>query len=69
MAHMLATGTVLFDTEGRMAALVGFPARSFSAASLTAQALERERYAAACQVEDALDWPPRIVRTAVNCLR
>ena len=56
MAHMLATGTVLFDTEGRMAALVELSRQVLQRGpSLTAQALERERYAAACQVEDALD--------------
>jgi hypothetical protein len=57
MAHMLATGELLLDSEGRMEAL-----RSLSrdvlqgGPNLGPEALLRDRYAAAIVVEDALDF-------------
>jgi hypothetical protein len=56
MAHMLATGTLLCDTDGRVASLVQLSRDILERGPcLDSQALERERYAAACQGEDALD--------------
>lgn len=57
MAHMLATGALAHDTDGRMARLVE-TARDVLARGpgLGADALLRDRYAAATQVEDALDF-------------
>lgn len=56
MAHMLATGTIILDTDEQMAGLVSV-ARAIldQGPNLGADALTRDRYAAACQVEDALD--------------
>jgi predicted nucleotidyltransferase len=56
LPHMLATGTMLFDPTGRMEALVRL-ARAILARGpdLDPDALLRDRYMAACQVEDALD--------------
>jgi hypothetical protein len=57
MAHMLATGATLLDTEDRLAVL-----RNEALAILeggpgfSADALLRDRYTAATQVEDALDF-------------
>lgn len=57
MAHMLATGVVLHDADGRMAGLVD-TARQVLAHGprLGEQALLLNRYVAATQVEDAVDF-------------
>lgn len=56
MAHMLATGHLLMDTAGRMQALQARAAALLARGpNLTADALLRDRYAAATLVEDALD--------------
>ncbi|WP_317201779.1 nucleotidyltransferase domain-containing protein [Janthinobacterium sp.] len=57
MAHMLATGVLVEDSDGQMAAVIE-SARDVldHGAPLDADALMRDRYAAACQVEDALDF-------------
>jgi hypothetical protein len=57
MAHMLATGTLLLDGDGRMAALCHLSRRVLEGGpNLSANALLRDRYAAATLVEDALDF-------------
>lgn len=57
MAHMLATGALVVDARGDMAALQRLASERLQrGASLDAQALTRERYAAATLVEDALDF-------------
>jgi hypothetical protein len=57
MAHMLATGTLVKDRENRMADLIR-AARDVLAEGpgLRPEVLLRERYLAACLVEDALDF-------------
>ncbi|KAF1046202.1 nucleotidyltransferase domain-containing protein [Xylophilus sp.] len=57
MAHMLATGSLVKDTGERMASAIA-AARDVLARgpALDADALRRDRYAAACQVKDALDF-------------
>ncbi|XAH22958.1 nucleotidyltransferase domain-containing protein [Xylophilus sp. GW821-FHT01B05] len=57
MAHMLATGTLLQDDAGRMEALQDLSRNLLERGpNLTHEALQRHRYAAATQVEDALDF-------------
>ena len=57
MAHMLATGMLLQDTGGRMAAIVDHARAVLERGPcLGADALLRDRYAAATLVEDALDF-------------
>ena len=57
MAHMLATGTLLVDTDGQMASIVETAREVLGRGPcMSADALLRDRYAAACQVEDALDF-------------
>jgi Nucleotidyltransferase domain len=56
LPHMLATGTILFDPTGRMEALVRLTREILERGpNLGPDALLRDRYVAACQVEDALD--------------
>jgi hypothetical protein len=57
MAHMLATGELLLDTDGRLGALKDLSLDLLQRGPcLTPEALLRDRYAAATQVEDALDF-------------
>lgn len=60
MAHMLGTGELLFDTDARMRELQAVAAaRLQEGPGLAPDALLRDRYAAALQVEDALDLRDR----------
>jgi hypothetical protein len=57
MAHMLATGMLLHDTGDRMAAIINHARAVLERGPcLNADALLRDRYAAANLVEDALDF-------------
>lgn len=57
MAHMLATGWLWMDTDGRLEALIGLSLDVLrQGPNLSPDALLRDRYAAACLVEDALDF-------------
>ena len=57
MAHMLATGATLLDTEDRLAALRKEALTILEKGpGFSPDALLRDRYAAATQVEDALDF-------------
>ncbi len=57
MAHMLATGTLLVDADGQMAGIVETAKDVLCRGPcMSAEALLRDRYSAACQVEDALDF-------------
>lgn len=57
MAHMLATGTLLVDTDGQMAALIESAREVLDRGPcMSADALLRDKYAAACLVDDALDF-------------
>lgn len=57
MAHMLATGTLLWDTDGRLETLRRLSQQILQGGPcLEPAALLRNRYAAATQVEDALDF-------------
>jgi hypothetical protein len=56
MAHMMATGTVVMDRAGRMAALAEAAQQMLARGpGWSAQRLLADRYAAVCAVEDALD--------------
>jgi hypothetical protein len=57
MAHMLATGRVVLDTDAHMARVVETAREVLGRGpNLSADALIRDRYRAACQVEDTLDF-------------
>ena len=57
MAHMLSSGFLLQDSDGRMAELINTAKFVLSQGpGLSTADLLRERYAAACKVEDALDF-------------
>lgn len=57
MAHMLATGALLLDVDGRLDALKRLSQDLLQRGpGLSPAALLRDRYAAATQVEDALDF-------------
>lgn len=61
MAHMLATGALLLDVDGRLYALKRLSqALLLRGPGLSPAALLRDRYAAATQVEDALDFGDEI---------
>jgi len=56
-ANMLTTGKLIFDTNQRMAAIIDIAREVLSRGpSLSPHALLRDRYTAACLVEDALDF-------------
>lgn len=57
MTHMLATGVVIADTNGQLAAICREAKETIRAgAQLTPERLTKSRYRTACLVEDALDF-------------
>lgn len=57
MAHMLSTGIILHDTNGRLQSLQNRATTLLqNGPNLTAATLQRERYSAASLVEDAIDF-------------
>ncbi|CAN5809733.1 nucleotidyltransferase domain-containing protein [soil metagenome] len=56
MAHMLSTGTLIVDVEGQMTSVIETARKMLGRGPcMSADALLRSKYAAACLVEDALD--------------
>jgi len=57
MAHMLTTGVLVRDTDGRMANVIQTATEVLARGPcLSDEALLRGRYAAVCQLEDAMDF-------------